>query len=148
MQYDDLAALTPVVRREVLSSELARCVRALPGMSANDVDALLHLSLGDLVRGLHELAALVAQVSVAQSALLPDADADARTIDARGAPDLAPSHVPLASAPEQPSTPVSLFAPLAPAPRTAVARGVAPRCVGRPCERAPAAHGRRRASRA
>jgi hypothetical protein len=109
-QYDDLAALTPVVR-------------ALPGMSADDVNALVQLSLGDLVRGLDDPAALVAQVAAAQRALSPDVHADARALDARGAPDLAPSHVPPANTPEQPSTPVSLFAPLTPPPRTAVTRG-------------------------
>jgi hypothetical protein len=123
-------------------------VRALPGMSADDAAALVQLSLGDLVRGLHDPAALVAQVAAAQRALSPDVNgADARALDARGAPDLAPSHVPPASTPEQPSTPVSLFTPLASPPRTAVAREVARRA-GRHRGQAPAAHGRRHASRA
>jgi hypothetical protein len=88
MQYDDLAALTPVVR-------------VLLGMSADDMNALVQLLLGDLVCGLHDPAALVSQVAAAQRARLPDVDADAR-----GAPDLAPSHVPPARSPEQPNTPV------------------------------------------
>jgi polyadenylate-binding protein len=127
MQYDDLAGLTLVVRREVLSCKLARRVCVLPDIPADDVDtlvgALVQLLLGGLVRGLHEPAALAAQIAAVQHALAPVAAADARALDANGAPDLAPSPVLPASAPEQPSTPASLSALLTTPSRTASPMG-------------------------
>jgi len=84
MRYDELVALSPVVRREVLSGELGRRVRALPpagGVGPGDVDAvvdtLVNMSLADVVQGIQDPGRFAEQVRDAVQTLYPPADASA-----------------------------------------------------------------------
>jgi polyadenylate-binding protein len=136
MRYDELAALSPVVRKEVLTGELSRRVKALD-IPAEDVDAivdsLVELSLSDVVQGIHDRTKLEAQVGNLKHSLKPSqhsspdkspsrsasASQDSRLLDpnALGA---------TASAPEHPSTPISMTASLSTPPRTSSPSGSVP----------------------
>jgi polyadenylate-binding protein len=140
MRYDELSSLSPVVRREVLTGELSRRVKDVPGVSlaSNEVDgivdALLGLSLHQLVDGIQDSAKLAEQVRNAKEVL------SATTAEGQSAthsPSPATSHDSrlldpnafnaTASAPEHPSTPLSLSASLSTPPRTSSPSGsVAP----------------------
>ena len=41
MRYDDLSALSPVVRKEVLSGELSRRLKSMDSVSGNEIDAVV-----------------------------------------------------------------------------------------------------------
>lgn len=130
MRYDDLAALTPVVRKEVLTGELSRRVKAMdvPAKDVNSiVDALVGMSLSDVVSGIQDPAKLSEQVlalkknkSPAKSTS-PANSQDSRLLDAEALNATA-------SAPEHPSTPISLSDNMAPTPprSTSPAGSVAP----------------------
>ncbi|KIJ38954.1 hypothetical protein M422DRAFT_175807 [Sphaerobolus stellatus SS14] len=142
MRYDDLSALSPVVRREVLTGELSRRVKEAPGVTLPDassatldgiIDALLALPLQELVDGIHDPAKLAAQVH-----LVLDPQSDPEPEERRLAPPpTSPSPAnsqdsrlldpnATASAPEHPSTPVS-FSQSSTPPRTSSPSGsVAP----------------------
>jgi polyadenylate-binding protein len=113
LNYDDLSALTPIVRREILTGELSRRVRTLGMVPATDIDAvvegLVGLSLGEVVRGLHDNARLSEQIVNLQQG----GKSDAESADLDGS-TLAGT----VTAPEHPSTPVSLV-PGGTPPRTA-----------------------------
>jgi polyadenylate-binding protein len=161
MRYDELAALSPVVRREVLTGELSRRVRALPPPSAvapGEVDAvvetLVGMSLGDVVQGIQDPTRFAEQVRGATQALYPPppsgeeealmtqtvgegvglatraTPSPATSHDSRSmyAPNAASSGLLLspsatASAPEHPSTPISVSASLSTPPRTSSPSG-------------------------
>ena len=78
MQYDDLSALSPVVRREVLAGELSRRVKELDNVDINDsevdkiVDSLIGLSLAEVVEGIHSSAKLSEQVVAIQKSRSSD----------------------------------------------------------------------------
>lgn len=134
LTYDDLSALSPVVRKEVLTGELQRRVKAMDSVQAVDVDTvvetLIGFSLNDVVDGIHNPHKFSEQV---QSALgkgteeeappppklktpSPAASADSRLLDPNALNATA-------SAPEHPSTPVSLSASLSTPPRTSSPSG-------------------------
>ncbi|KAG6867065.1 hypothetical protein C0993_007110, partial [Termitomyces sp. T159_Od127] len=77
MRYDDLAGLSPVVRREVLTGELARRVAALPAPPVPDadiahvVDSLVGLALSEVVLCIEDPAKLESQVRGVLRALHP-----------------------------------------------------------------------------
>lgn len=140
MRYDELSSLSPVVRREVLTGELSRRVKDVPGVPIADnevdsiVDALLGLSLHQLVDGIQDAAKLAEQVRNAKEVLnatvaegqrtthspSPAASQDSRLLDPNALNATA-------SAPEHPSTPLSLSASLSTPPRTSSPSGsVAP----------------------
>ncbi|QRV91423.1 RNA recognition motif protein [Ceratobasidium sp. AG-Ba] len=56
MQYDELATLTPVVRRDVLTGELTRRLKSTEGVSESEIDALadsiVGLDLQEVVQGM------------------------------------------------------------------------------------------------
>ena len=140
MRYDELSSLSPVVRREVLTGELSRRVKDVPGVPIADnevdgvVDALLGLSLHQLVDGIQDSAKLAEQVRNAKEVLSstvaegqraahspsPATSQDSRLLDPNALNATA-------SAPEHPSTPLSLSASLSTPPRTSSPSGsVAP----------------------
>ncbi|KZV65745.1 hypothetical protein PENSPDRAFT_756207 [Peniophora sp. CONT] len=134
MRYDDLAALTPVMRKEILSGELERRIGSLHIVPSAEVDhyveGVMRLSLAEILGTLQEPGKLEEQVEKIRSGaggLAPQppsgtasssvsgsapasnggASQDARLLDAT------------ASAPEHPSTPVSVSPALSTPPRTA-----------------------------
>lgn len=140
MRYDELSSLSPVVRREVLTGELSRRVKDVPGIPVADsevdgiVDALLGLSLHQLVDGIQDSAKLAEQIRNAKEVLSatvaegqrsthspsPATSQDSRLLDPNALNATA-------SAPEHPSTPLSLSASLSTPPRTSSPSGsVAP----------------------
>ncbi len=126
MRYDDLSALSPVVRKEVLTGELSRRIRGMdvvPGDAVDSVvNAIVGLSLSEVVQGVQDPAKLAEQVQNAKKSLglphsskspspSPAASQDSRLLDP-GAPNAT------ASAPDHPSTPLSMPATLSTPPRT------------------------------
>lgn len=120
MRYDDLAALSPVVRKEVLTGELSRRVKAMDVSSKevnSIVESLVGLSLSEVVSGIHDPAKLKEQVlalkkskrSSPEKSPSPSASQDSRLLDPA-------SLNATASAPEHPSTPISLSDNMAPSP--------------------------------
>lgn len=143
MRYDELAGLSPVVRKEVLTGELSRRVRTLGTVAPNDVDtivdALVNVSLSEIVQAIEDPEKLAYQVdkfrisqassdspsrsqsnSQSQSpARSATASQDSRLLDPNA---LAAT----ASAPEHPSTPISVNASLSTPPRTSSPSGSVP----------------------
>ena len=136
MRYDDLSALSPVVRKEVLTGELSRRLRSMPTMPSAEVDgiveSLVGLSLSEVVSAIQDPIRLDEQIQRARHAL---------TTSAVTPPEKAPSPAnsqdsrlldtnalnATASAPEHPSTPISVAASLSTPPRTSSPSGsVAP----------------------
>jgi polyadenylate-binding protein len=133
MRYEDLVPLSPVVRKEVLSGELNRRVKAMGVVPPHDIDAvvdsLVNLSLSEVVQGIQDPTKLADQVAAATQALRPPppqdtpekspspaASQDSRLLD--------PSALnATASAPEHPSTPISVSASLSTPPRTSSPSG-------------------------
>lgn len=121
MRYDELAALSPVVRKEVLTGELSRRVKAMDGVPPKDVDkiveSLVGLSLSDVVTSIQEpdkltehIEGLKVKLSKGASASpSPSASQDSRLLDPA-------SLNATASAPEHPSTPISFTDQMAPTP--------------------------------
>ncbi|KAF5389609.1 hypothetical protein D9757_004233 [Collybiopsis confluens] len=139
MRYDDLASLSPVVRKEVLTGELSRRVKSLGTVANSDIDSivdgLVNISLSEIVQAIEDPEKLVAQVGKLKSAQnldlsSPDskshsparstsASQDSRLLDPNA---LAAT----ASAPEHPSTPISVNASLSTPPRTSSPSGSVP----------------------
>ncbi|KAI9507287.1 hypothetical protein F5148DRAFT_1206374 [Russula earlei] len=136
MRYDDLSALSPVVRKEVLTGELSRRLKSMPTIPAAEVDSivgsLVGLSLSDVVSAIQDPLRLDEQIqrarhAVTSSAVTPPEKApspansqDSRLLDTNALNATA-------SAPEHPSTPISVAASLSTPPRTSSPSGsVAP----------------------
>ena len=68
-ELDELRALTPVVRKDVLTGEISRRVRNMNTVPADSIDsvaeALVSLDLQDIVSGIHDEEMFSAQVQVA-----------------------------------------------------------------------------------
>ena len=138
MRYDDLSALSPVVRKEVLTGELSRRLRSMPTIPSTKVDAIVEslvgLSLSDVVSAIQDPTKLDDQIQRARSTLAiassavtppektpsPANSQDSRLLDPNALNATA-------SAPEHPSTPISVAASLSTPPRTSSPSGsVAP----------------------
>lgn len=128
MRYDDLSALSPVVRKEVLSGELNRRIRTMESVATEDldqvVDAIVNLTLSEVVAGIQDSNKLTEQVKTAQVSLgiskvsspaKSPSPSPAASQDSRLDPT-APNAT--ASAPDQPSSPLSLPATLSTPART------------------------------
>jgi len=119
MRYDDLSALSPVVRKEVLSGELSRRIKAMdavsPGELESVVDAIVGLSLSEVVQGIQDPAKLAEQVQTAKAG--PQAPAPSKSPSPSSTLDLAAPNA-TASAPDHPSTPISMPTTLSTPPRT------------------------------
>ncbi|KAG8738819.1 hypothetical protein FRC12_016544, partial [Ceratobasidium sp. 428] len=126
MQYDELATLTPVVRRDVLTGEFTRRLKSTDGVHENEIDALadslVNLDLKEVVLGMQTPSVFAEQVRTAQQALNgtsngvspPGSDGGAETKS---------GYAPPSSAPEHPSTPVSFSGSIASPPRTSSPSG-------------------------
>lgn len=138
MRYDDLSALSPVVRKEVLTGELSRRLKTMPTVPPAKVDSIVEslvgLSLSEVVSAIQDPTKLDDQIQRARNAL-------AITSSAVTPPEKTPSPAnsqdsrlldpnalnATASAPEHPSTPISVAASLSTPPRTSSPSGsVAP----------------------
>lgn len=134
MQYDDLSALSPVVRKEVLSGELNRRIKALdsvpPHQIESIVDSIVSMSLSDVVQTIQDPAKLNEQIQSVRNTLRPSkASTPAKSKSPSPSPAAsqgdsqsisldpnAPNAT--ASAPDHPSTPLSMPATLSTPPRT------------------------------
>ncbi|KAF8504399.1 hypothetical protein F5888DRAFT_1605810 [Russula emetica] len=136
MRYDDLSALSPVVRKEVLTGELSRRLKSMPTIPSAEVDgiveSLVGLSLSDVVSAIQDSTRLDEQIQRTRNALATSAvtppektpspanSQDSRLLDTNALNATA-------SAPEHPSTPISVAASLSTPPRTSSPSGsVAP----------------------
>ncbi|KAI9457581.1 hypothetical protein BJY52DRAFT_1271646 [Lactarius psammicola] len=136
MRYDDLSALSPVVRKEVLTGELSRRLKSMPTIPPVEIDSIVEslvgLSLSDVVSAIQDPARLDDQIQRARTALASSAvtpptkspspanSQDSRLLDPNALNATA-------SAPEHPSTPISVAASLSTPPRTSSPSGsVAP----------------------
>ena len=126
MRYDDLSALSPVVRKEVLTGELSRRIKSMDVVAQDELDSVVQsivsLSLSEVVQGIQDPNKLSEQIQAARKSLNPSksskspspspaASQDSRMLDA-SAPNAT------ASAPDHPSTPLSMPATLLTPPRT------------------------------
>ncbi|KAJ7760813.1 hypothetical protein B0H14DRAFT_3595203 [Mycena olivaceomarginata] len=127
MRYDDLYALSPVVRQEVLTGELSRRVKTMGLVPNAEVDSivesLVQISLQDVVHCIEDPAKLTEQVNTIRQSLRaspsPSASQDSRLLDPNALNATA-------SAPEHPSTPISINASLSTPPRTSSPSGSVP----------------------
>lgn len=142
MQYDDLSALSPVVRKEVLSGELNRRIKAMELVPSNEiehvVESLVSLSLSDVVLAIQDPAKLNEQIQSARNTLRPS-KLSTPAKSKSPSPSPAASQVDsqylsldpnapnaTASAPDHPSTPLSMPATLSTPPRTESPAGSVP----------------------
>ncbi|THV00722.1 hypothetical protein K435DRAFT_656703 [Dendrothele bispora CBS 962.96] len=137
MRYDDLSALSPVVRKEVLTGELSRRIKSMNTVAACDidpiVDALVNVSLSDVVSVIEDPEKLAEQVRSLQTSLRAssnDSSDKSPTRSASASQDsrlLDPNQLAAtASAPEHPGTPISGHASLSTPPRTSSPSGSVP----------------------
>ncbi|KAF8439043.1 hypothetical protein L210DRAFT_2241444 [Boletus edulis BED1] len=134
MRYDDLAALSPVVRKEVLTGELSRRIKSSESVPADQLDvvveSLVGLSLSEVVAGIQDPAKLADQVAGARATLKPKTPSPAKSPSPANSQDsrlLDPSQLAAtASAPEHPSTPISISPSLSTPPRTSSPSGSVP----------------------
>jgi len=160
MRYDDLSALSPVVRKEVLTGELSRRLKSMPTIHSAEVDAIVEslvgLSLSDVVSAIQDPTRLDDQIQRARNTLViassavtppektpsPANSQDSRLLDPNALNATA-------SAPEHPSTPISVAASLSTPPRTSSPSGsVAPATAASERERILAAVSRLEPARA
>ncbi|OJA12539.1 hypothetical protein AZE42_07178 [Rhizopogon vesiculosus] len=135
MRYDDLAALSPVVRKEVLTGELSRRVKAVDTVPTSEVDGiveyLVSLSLSEAVSGIQDPTKFAEQIATARNSLKPPSTPSPRKSpspsNSQDSRLLDPSALnATASAPEHPSTPISIPASLSTPPRTSSPSGSVP----------------------
>lgn len=135
MRYDELAGLSPVVRKEVLTGELSRRVKSLEIVASSDIDSivesLVNVSLSEVLQFIEDPAKLTEQVqglrkkpikskrSTPEKSPSPTASQDSRLLDPNALNATA-------SAPEHPSTPISVSASLSTPPRTSSPSGSVP----------------------
>ena len=134
MRYDDLSALSPVVRKEIITGELQRRIKALDTVPLEDLDQIVEtisaLSLSDVVAAIQDRDKLSSQVQQATTSLnisktstpprkspSPPTSQDSRLLDVPNA---------TASLPDRPTTPISMPASLSTPPRTESPSGSVP----------------------
>lgn len=137
MRYDDLSSLTPVVRKEVLTGELLRRVKTLDIVGSDEMDAfvesLVQKSLSEVLQIIEDSNKLKVQVDCWRSKHLKPPSTSVSPPSKSPAPSAAPSQDSLfanpdatASAPEHPSTPISVDEALSTPPRTSSPSGSIP----------------------
>ncbi|KAG2008227.1 polyadenylate-binding protein [Coprinopsis cinerea AmutBmut pab1-1] len=135
MKYDELAALTPVVRKEVLTGELSRRITEMnivPSNEINDiVEGIANLTLSVVVQTLENPDKLREQVELRAKNLTVPRETPGKsaspvsTSQESSTSDLNAANA-TASAPEHPSTPISVSATLSTPPRTSSPSGSVP----------------------
>jgi polyadenylate-binding protein len=137
LKYDDLSALSPVVRKEVLTGELSRRLKQNDTVTESETDALVEamseLDLKELCDGFVSPTKFVKNIQVARDTLnvparYPESSSPAPDQDSSSSGKLlAPNSVSAlptpASAPEHPSTPVSISSSRVSPPRTSSPSG-------------------------
>lgn len=134
MRYDDLASLSPVVRKEVLTGELSRRVKKLDIVPAKEinsiVESLVNVSLSEVLQYVEDPGKLQDQVEIIKAkrskgstpekspSRSASASQDSRLLDPNALNATA-------SAPEHPSTPISVSESSSP-PRTSSPSGSVP----------------------
>lgn len=141
IRYEELSALSPVVRREVLTGELTRKLKSLDTVPPTEIDsyadAIAALSLNEAIESIHNPDSLVEQVNKLQGIPEPLVAEPQPTVVVEPAAtepspaaaepsSLSSTPAPPASAPEHPSTPLSVAASLEGPPRTASPAGSLP----------------------
>ncbi|KAJ7247907.1 hypothetical protein B0H12DRAFT_1186702 [Mycena haematopus] len=135
MRYDDLYALSPVVRQEVLTGELSRRVKSMNLVPNTEIDSivesLVQISLQDVVSCIEDPAKLTEQVNNIRHSLRPSKQSSPSKSPSPSASQdsglLDPNALnATASAPEHPSTPISINASLSTPPRTSSPSGSVP----------------------
>ncbi|KAF6764245.1 hypothetical protein DFP72DRAFT_417605 [Ephemerocybe angulata] len=128
MKYDELAALTPVVRKEVLSGELSRRIQTMDIVGSDElgdiVDSLSNLALSDVISTLDNPDKLKEQIELRRK-IAPASKESSRPVSVSqisSTSDLNAANN-TASAPEHPSTPISVSATLSTPPRTSSPAG-------------------------
>ncbi|KAG8966987.1 hypothetical protein FRC03_010942 [Tulasnella sp. 419] len=129
MRYEELSALSPVVRKEVLTGELSRRLKSMPADVVppneidNIVDSLVMLGLTEVLEGIQDPEVLAQQIRTARGAEVLN-EPEPQIIEAAPAPvSQVTTPAPPASAPEHPSTPISIAASLSEPPRTSSPSG-------------------------
>ncbi|KAF8962541.1 hypothetical protein BDZ97DRAFT_1920362 [Flammula alnicola] len=135
LTYNSLSTLSPVVRKEVLTGELSRRVKALDEVNDQGVDAvvesLVGLSLSNVLQYLDDSDKLKDQIEHYKSKMpkpeTPEAS-PSRPVSENASQDsrLLDNNNATASAPEHPSTPVSVSPSLLTPPRTSSPAGSVP----------------------
>ncbi|KAF5357025.1 hypothetical protein D9756_006674 [Leucocoprinus leucothites] len=137
MRYDDLSSLTPVVRKEVLTGELMRRVRTLDIIPSSEMEALVEslvtASLSEVLQTIEDSERLKEQVEAWKTKHLKPPSTSVSPPSKSPAPSATPSQDSLlanpdatASAPEHPSTPISVNEALSTPPRTSSPSGSIP----------------------
>ncbi|CAE6388828.1 unnamed protein product [Rhizoctonia solani] len=129
MQFEELSALTPIVRRDVLTGELTRRLKSTDGVQESELDALVEamvsMDLKEIVNGIQSPTLFADQLMHARQNVgglasnggsPPGSDAGAEGKSSYPLPS---------SAPEHPSTPVSFAGSRASPPRTSSPSGSA-----------------------
>ncbi|KAF8708206.1 RNA recognition motif, partial [Rhizoctonia solani] len=129
MQYEELSALSPIVRRDVLTGELTRRLKSTEGVQETEVEALVEamvsMDLKEIVDGIQSPSLFSEQLmharqnvggitSNGESSPGSDTGAEGKL-----------KHLPSSSAPEHPSTPVSFAGSRMSPPRTSSPSGSA-----------------------
>ncbi|KDQ09039.1 hypothetical protein BOTBODRAFT_37417 [Botryobasidium botryosum FD-172 SS1] len=127
MKYEDLSALSPVVRKEVLTGELSRRLKALGSVPSTEVDSIVEslvgLNLSEVIDGIHNPQKLEEQV---QSLRESSVEAQPQPVSASPSGLLDPKSLGVpapASNPEHPSTPLSVSESISTPPRTSSPSG-------------------------
>ncbi|KAF9269423.1 hypothetical protein L218DRAFT_993473 [Marasmius fiardii PR-910] len=132
MKYDDLAALSPVVRKEVLTGELSRRVKIMGTVPSSEIDSvvesLIAVSLSEVVKVIEDPEKLAEQVKSIQSNQVDNEEETQSRSTSQDSRLLDPNALAAtASAPEHPSTPISVNASLmSTPPRTTSPSGSLP----------------------
>ncbi|KAF8885915.1 hypothetical protein CPB85DRAFT_1336790 [Mucidula mucida] len=133
MRYDDLSSLTPVVRKEVLTGDLSRRVKAMGAVDPANidtlVDALVGISLSDVVACIEDPVKLADKVETLKVSLNIASPPKSRSPSDPGSRDSSsdPNNLAAtASAPEYPSTPISGNGSISTPPRTSSPSGSVP----------------------
>ncbi|KAG6830032.1 hypothetical protein H0H87_009495 [Tephrocybe sp. NHM501043] len=126
LRYDDLSSLSPVVRKEVLTGEFSRRIKTMQLVSEGEinavVDSLVGLALSEVVQCIEDPLRLENRVNDIKNNLCPtvpskspspSASQDSRLLDPNALNATA-------SAPEHPSTPVSISPPRSSSPSGSV----------------------------
>ncbi|CAE7102324.1 unnamed protein product [Rhizoctonia solani] len=129
MQFEELSALSPIVRRDILTGELTRRLKSTDGVQESEVDALVEamvsMDLKEIVNGIQSPTLFADQLVHARQNVggVTNNGGSPPSSDAGVEGKL--SHHPPSSAPEHPSTPVSFAGSRASPPRTSSPSGSA-----------------------
>ncbi|TFK26546.1 hypothetical protein FA15DRAFT_679488 [Coprinopsis marcescibilis] len=133
MKYDELAALTPVVRKEVITGELNRRIQALNLVQSDELDNIVEsiagLTLSDVIHTMENPDKLREQVQLRSKTTIREetgkSESPVSASHQSSTSDLNAANA-TASAPEHPSTPISVSATLSTPPRTSSPSGSVP----------------------